>query len=144
VVDSTIEAEYIASTKASKAANEGLWIRKFLSKLGVFRSVSSPLVLYYDNNGAIVQAKEPRNHQKNKHVSQKFHLIREIVRRCDIKICKVHMDLNVADPLTKPLPKPKNEAHMRAMRIRLLTDKTRIYQRFASVRTYTFFTTGIP
>jgi hypothetical protein len=58
----------------------------------------------------------------NKHVLQKFHLIREIVKQCDIKICKVHTDLNVADPLTKPLPQPKHEAHMRAMGIRYILD----------------------
>jgi hypothetical protein len=40
VADSTTEAEYIA---ASEAAKEGVWIRKFLSELGVFLSVSSPL-----------------------------------------------------------------------------------------------------
>jgi hypothetical protein len=119
VVDSTTEAEYIA---ASEAAKEGVWIRKYLSELGVFPSVSSPLDVYCDNNGALAQAKEPRNHQKNKHVLRKFHLIREIVRRGDIKICKVHTDLNVADPLTKPLPQPKHEAHMRAMGIRYILD----------------------
>jgi hypothetical protein len=96
-------------------------IRKFLSELGVFPSVSSPLNHYCDNNGAIAQAKEPMNHQKNK-VLQKFHLIREIVRRGDIKICKVHTDLNAADPLTKPLPHPKHEAHMRTMGIRYILD----------------------
>jgi hypothetical protein len=101
VDDSTIEAEYIA---ASEAAKEGVWIRKFLSELGMFLSVFSPFDLYCDNNGPIAQAKEPRNHQKNKHVLRKFRLIREIVRRGDIKICKVHTDLNIADPLTKPLP----------------------------------------
>jgi hypothetical protein len=47
---------------------EGVWIRKFLIKTGVFPHASSPLNLYCDNNGAIVQAKEPRNHQKSKHV----------------------------------------------------------------------------
>jgi hypothetical protein len=119
LADSTTEAEY---TAASKAAKEGVWIRKFLFELGVFPSVSSPLDLYCDNNGAIVQAKEPRNQQKNKHVMQKFHLIREIVRRGDINICKVHTDLNVADSLTKPLPQPKHEAHMKAMGIRYILD----------------------
>jgi hypothetical protein len=77
VVDSTIEDEYIT---ASEAAKEGVWIRKFLYELGVFPSVSSPLDLYCDNSGAIAQAKESRNHQKNKHVLRKFHLIRAIVR----------------------------------------------------------------
>jgi hypothetical protein len=37
-----------------------------------------------------------------------------------VKVCKVHTDSNVADPLTKPLPQPKHEAHMRSMGIRYL------------------------
>jgi hypothetical protein len=32
----------------------------------------------------------------------------------------VHTDHNVADLLTKPLPQPKHEAHMRSMGIRYL------------------------
>ena len=119
VSDSTTEAEYIA---ASEAAKEGVWIRKFLIELGVFPSASSPLDLYCDNNGAIAQAKEPRNHQKNKHVMRRFHLIRDFVRRGEVRICKIHTDLNVSDPLTKPLPRPKHEAHTRAIGIRYLLD----------------------
>ena len=114
---STTEAEYIA---ASEAAKEAVWIRNFLMDLGVVQGASNPLDVYCDNNGAIAQAKEPRQHQKNKHILMRYHLIREIVERGDIKLCKVHTDANVADPLTKPLPQPKHEAHMRAMGIRYL------------------------
>ena len=77
VADSTTEVEYIA---AAEAAKEGAWLRKFLIELGVVPNASSPLELYCDNSGAIAQAKEPRNHQKNKHVLRKFHLIRDRVR----------------------------------------------------------------
>ena len=115
--DSTAESEYIA---ASVAAKEGVWMRRFLIELGVFPNASSPLKLHCDNNGAIAQAKELRNHQKNKHVLQKFHLIREFVRRSEIVMCKIHTDLNIADPLTKALPQPKHETHMRSMGIRYL------------------------
>ena len=101
VTDSTTEAEYIAALEAAK---EGVWIRKFLIELGVFPNASSPLGLYCDNSGAIAQAKEPRNHQKSKHVMRRFHLIREFIDRGEIKICKIHTDLNISDPLTKPLP----------------------------------------
>jgi hypothetical protein len=76
VTDSTVEAEYIA---ASRAAKEGAWMRRFLIELGVFPDASSPLNLHCDNNGVIAQAKKPRNHQKNKHVLWKFHLIREFI-----------------------------------------------------------------
>ncbi|KAK8534611.1 hypothetical protein V6N12_057255 [Hibiscus sabdariffa] len=100
VVDSTTEAEYIA---ASEAAKEAVWIKKFVTELGVVPSISDALELYCDNNGAIAQAKEPKSHQRSKHILRHFHLIREIVDRGDVEICKVHTDNNIADPLTKPL-----------------------------------------
>ena len=78
-------------------------------------SASSPVDLYCDNSGAIAQAKEPRSDQKSKHILRCYHLIREIIDRGDVKICKVHTDSNDADPLTKTLPQPKHEAHTRAM-----------------------------
>ena len=116
--DSATEAEYIAALEAAK---EAVWIRKFVSELGVVPSASCPLDLYCDNMGAIAQAKEPRSHQKSKHILRRYHLIREIIDRGDVKICKVHTDLNVADPLTKPLSQSKFEAHTKAMGIGYLS-----------------------
>ena len=81
-----------------------------------------PLDLYCDNSGAIAQAKEPRNHHKVRHIDRKYHLIRKIVKNGDVELCKIHTDANVADPLTKPLPQPKHEGHVRAMGIRCLFD----------------------
>ena len=49
-VDSTTEVEYII---ASDAAKEAVWIKKFVNKLGVVPSISDPVHLYCDNNGAI-------------------------------------------------------------------------------------------
>ena len=69
MADSTTEAEYIT---ASEAAKESVWIRKFFIEFGVFPNASSPLDLYCDNSGAIAQAKEPRNHQKSKHIMWRF------------------------------------------------------------------------
>jgi hypothetical protein len=37
-----------------------------------------------------------------------------------VKICKVHTDLNIADPLMKALSQQKHEVHMRSMGIRYL------------------------
>ena len=65
VVDSTTEAEYIA---AASAAKEAVWIRKFIQEPGVVHSIADPIELYCDNNGAIAQAKEPRSHQRSKHI----------------------------------------------------------------------------
>jgi hypothetical protein len=119
VVDSTMEAEYIACLEAAK---EVVWIRKFVSELGVVPSCSSLIDLYCDHNGAIAQAKEPRSHQKSKHILRRYHMIQEITNRGDVKICKVHTNLNMADPLTKPLPQAKHETHIRVMGIRCWHD----------------------
>ena len=72
--------------------------------LGVIPSIANPMDIYCDNNGAIAQAKEPISHQRSKHILRRFHLIREIIERGDVKICRVHNDDNVVNPLTKPLP----------------------------------------
>ena len=61
IANSTIEAKYVAASEAAKVA---VWIKKFITGLGVIHSISDPVNLYCDNNGAIAQAKEPRSHQR--------------------------------------------------------------------------------
>ncbi|KAL4271687.1 hypothetical protein GQ457_13G016940 [Hibiscus cannabinus] len=119
IADSTTEAEYIA---ASKAAKEAVWIKKFKSELGVIPGISDAVELYCDNNGAIAQAKEPRSHQRSKHILRRFHLIREIIDQRDVEICKVHTDDNITDPLTKPLAQQKHDRHTESLDIRYVSD----------------------
>ena len=63
-----------------------------------------PIRLYFDNNGAVENAKEPRNHRKGKHIEWKFHLVREIVNRGDVSVEKITSVNNIVDPFTKTLP----------------------------------------
>ena len=95
---STCEAEYMA---ASEAAQEAIWVKEFIIDLGFIPNASGPMTLFCDNTGAIALAKEPRFHRKTRHIKRHFKSIRESVQNGDIEICKVHTDLNVADPLTK-------------------------------------------
>ena len=119
VADSTTESEYIA---ASDAAKEAVWIKKFITELGVVPSIVDPIELYCDNNGAIAQAKEPRSHQRSKHILRRYHLIREIIERGDVRICRTSTDSNIADPLTKPLTQQKHDSHSRSIGIRYMDD----------------------
>ena len=119
IVDSTTEAEYIAT---SEVAKEVVWIKKFITGLGVAPSISDLVNLYCDNNGAIAQAKESKSRQRSKHILRHFHLIWEIIERGDVKMCKVPTNDNITDPLTKPLPQPKHESHTRSMGIRYDVD----------------------
>ncbi|VFQ74362.1 unnamed protein product [Cuscuta campestris] len=112
--DSTTEAEYMA---AAEAAKEGVWLKNFITELGVVSSIKNPIPLFCDNNGAIAQAKEPRSHQKTKHIVRRYHIIREIVACGDVEICNIGIDENIADPLTKDLGKPKHESHTWSMGI---------------------------
>ncbi|GKF59180.1 hypothetical protein Tco_0175966 [Tanacetum coccineum] len=49
------EAEYIAAFDASK---EAVWVRKFISRLGVVSTIEKPINMYCDNTGAIAIANE--------------------------------------------------------------------------------------
>ncbi|KAK1697773.1 hypothetical protein QYE76_014470 [Lolium multiflorum] len=115
VAKSSTESEYIA------ASSEAVWMKRFIVELGVVPSALDPLVIYCDNMGAIANAQEPRSHKRLKHIKLRYHSIREYIEDGEVKICKVHTDLNVADPLTKALPRAKHDQHQNAMGVRYLT-----------------------
>ena len=117
--DSTVEAEYMAASKAGKM---GVWIREFIDELGVVPSIMEPVELYCDNTGTIANVKDHRSSKRTMHIKHKYHLIRELVENGDIKMCKVGMDSNTADPLTKPLSLVKNERHVASMGIRFMKE----------------------
>ena len=115
VADSVTEAEYIA---ASEAAKEAIWMKKFITELGVVPSIKEAVSLFCDNTGAVAQAKEPRSHQKSKHVLRRFHLIREIIERGDVTLERVDSQNNIADPFTKALAQQQFDRHLEKMGIR--------------------------
>ena len=77
VAGSTCEAEYIA---ASEAANEGVWMKEFISVLGVIPSASGPMKIFCDNTGAIALAKESRFHKRTKHIKRRFNCLGDQVK----------------------------------------------------------------
>src|SRR3954468_13341797 len=107
---------------AAEASSEGVWIRNFITELGVVPSALDPLEILCDNSGAIALAKEPRYHPKTKNINRKFHIIRDYITNGDLKISKVHTELNGADPVTKTLPRTKHGQPLNAMGFRLLPD----------------------
>ncbi|KAK8690248.1 hypothetical protein V6N13_088949 [Hibiscus sabdariffa] len=107
---------------ASEAEKEAVWIKKFVTELGVVPSITDAMELYCDNNGAIAQTKEPRSHQRSKHILRRLHLIREIIDRGDMEICKVHTDDNIVDPLTKPRTQQKHDRQTESLGIRYVSD----------------------
>ncbi|GJX42397.1 retrotransposon protein, putative, ty1-copia subclass [Tanacetum coccineum] len=95
---SSIEAEYIAASDDSKKA---VWIRKFISRLGVVPINEVPMKMYFDNIGAITIANEPGITKGARHYHTKVHYLCDVFEMGDIVLEKVHTDDNVADPSTK-------------------------------------------
>ncbi|KAL7108975.1 hypothetical protein ACP275_06G147100 [Erythranthe tilingii] len=98
IVDSTMEAAYVA---ASEAANEAIWLRNFLIDLGVVPTSRSVMTLYYDNNEAVANSKEPRAHNKGKHIERKYHIIRHFISRRDVVVTKISSEDKLVDPFIK-------------------------------------------
>ena len=65
IEDSTMETEYVT---ASDAVKKDFWFKKFITEFEIMTSDVIPL--YCDNNGAIALAKEPKSHQKLKHIER--------------------------------------------------------------------------
>ncbi|GJV70488.1 hypothetical protein Tco_1490483 [Tanacetum coccineum] len=104
------EVEYIIAYDASK---EAVWVRKFIYGFGVVPTIEEPINMYCDNTGAIAIAKESRITKGARHFCAKVHYLREVIEFGDIKLEKVHIDDNLADPFTKALAFPKHSEHTR-------------------------------
>ena len=112
-----MEVEYVAAYEAVK---EAVWLKKFLSDLGVVRIEQVSITLFYDNSGAVAQSKDPRNHKKGKHIVRKYHIIRDIIARGDVVVAKIESANNLADSFTKTLPQRTFKSHFEGMRVRLV------------------------
>ncbi|GJZ63998.1 retrotransposon protein, putative, ty1-copia subclass [Tanacetum coccineum] len=102
---SSTDADYIAAFDASK---EVVWIRKFISLLGVVPIIEEPINMYCDNTGAIEIAKDHGVTKGTRHFCAKVHYLRETIEMGDVRIEKIDIDDNLADPFTKALTFPKH------------------------------------
>ena len=102
--DSTIEAEYVAAAEATK---EIAWVTKILEYLQVKQVQSTPLMI--DNTSAINFAKNPKFHDRTKHINTKYHLIRHHVEAKTIHLRHCSTNEQIADIFTKALGREKLE-----------------------------------
>ena len=102
VAISTIEAEYVVVTEASK---EMIWLQRFMEELGKKQENSR---LYSDSQSDIHLARNSVFHSKTKHIQLKYHFIRFVMELAELlKLEKIHTSQNSTDMLTKVVTERK-------------------------------------
>ena len=100
---STTEAEYIATSDTSK---EVVWLHGLLANFLTKRRLDCPTpTIYCDSQSAIHLIQNPIYDAKTKHIEVLFHHIRELVTEKKLDVRKIDTEVNIANCLTKPLPK---------------------------------------
>ena len=94
---STVEAEYVALTRA---AQDALWIQQILESLGID---ARPVELHCDNTGAISLSQQNASISRTKHMNVRWHFIRQCVAEGSINVSFVRSEDQLADFLTKAL-----------------------------------------
>ncbi|KAF7759957.1 hypothetical protein Agabi119p4_11652 [Agaricus bisporus var. burnettii] len=97
---STVEAEYMVFMCAIQQA---LWLSKFMDEVAL--SQERPMTIYADNNGAIANTQNNKNHKQTKHIRIRHHFTKERVESGNISFTYIPSANNLADIITKSIPK---------------------------------------
>ena len=103
---STVEAEYVVATHASK---EAIWLRRLIGDL-ISHSDNSTTLLC-DNQSAVHLAHSDNYHARTKHIDIRYHFIRDVIEREEIKLLYCPTDDMTADIFTKALTRFKVFKH---------------------------------
>jgi hypothetical protein len=95
---STIEAEYVAVVEVTM---ETVLLRKILEDLQEKPVNATPLLI--DNTFAIKLAKNPRFHDRTKHINAKYHLIQHHVEAKTISLILCFTSKQISNIFTKAL-----------------------------------------
>jgi hypothetical protein len=91
---------------ASQASCEAIWLHKM--SVGLFGQEMSPIVIHCDNQSCIKLSENPLFHDRSKHIEIRYHFIHEWVHRGAVQLQYVSTYDQVADILTKALPRGKH------------------------------------
>ena len=104
----------MAITDASK---EGIWLRSLCSEIRLWNSSQQPQpqLILVDNNGAIELAKNPKHHDRTKHIDIRHHFIREAIESKLIELQRVDTSQNTVDIFTKALSVELLQKHAKGL-----------------------------
>nr|GEW09001.1 hypothetical protein [Tanacetum cinerariifolium] len=108
------------TSPASEAGMEAIWIRKFISGLGIVPTINEPIRMFCDNSAALHFANESGVQKGVRHYHRRYHYVRESIALGEIRFRKGHTDDNLTDPFTKALSNTNLTQHARSIGIILL------------------------
>ena len=97
-----MEAEFIALDKAGEEAG---WLRNFLEDIPNWLKSIPTVCIHYDSQVAIDRAKNIIYNGKSRHIRRRHDTVRQIFSNGIISIDYVQSKENIADPLTKGIPR---------------------------------------
>ena len=95
-----IESEFIALELAS---NEAERLRNFLANIPLGIKPTPSVSMHCDCKSAIAIAKNNSYNGKNRHIRLRHDIVKQLLKDGIISIDYVRSEMNLADPLTKPL-----------------------------------------
>ena len=81
IASSTMYVEFVACYGAS---SQDVWLRNPISELQVVDSIFLPIVIYCDNNAAVLYSKNNKISMVSKHMEIKYLTINDLVKKWDI------------------------------------------------------------
>jgi hypothetical protein len=100
----------------SQATQEAIWLRRLLGNYGV--AMDTATMIHEDNQGAIDLSRNPKHHNRTKHIDVSYHFTRERIASKEIDVCYVHTGDNTADIMTKGLGRIAYEKHRDSLGVR--------------------------
>jgi hypothetical protein len=95
--------------RASQAGQEVLYLRALLKGFAYLQH--GPTEIWGDNAYCILVSENPANRERSRHVDVRVHFLQDMVRDGSVKLIKCACTQNVADALTKSLPRPAFHKH---------------------------------
>ena len=102
---SSSEAEFVAASQGQ----EVLYLRALLKGFAYLQRV--PTEIWEDNASCILMIENSTSRERSRHLDVRAHFLRDMVRDGSVKLIKCAGAQNVADALTKSLPRPAFHKH---------------------------------
>ena len=117
IARSTMESKFIA---LELTGSEAEWLKNFLAEIPLGIKPTPSVSMHCDCKSAITIAKNKTFNGKNRHIRLRHNVIKQLLKDGIISIDYVKSEVNLADPLTKPLPRKQILETSRGIGLRLI------------------------